>query len=125
MKIDRDIFQEIGYTKSCYGCNALRMNKLNPQAHSEKCRARVEEYLSGTEEGKAKVEASHEKFKEASAAPATNQPASSGGSSSSKDHGPEQPVDGKPAKRTCMKTNSEDRPPAAVTDNSNSGKRTH
>eukprot|EP00973_Karenia_brevis_P090589 12403341-Karenia_brevis.AAC.1 len=40
MKIDRSIFEEIGYTKGCYGCRAIRTNAKNPQAHSEACRAR-------------------------------------------------------------------------------------
>eukprot|EP00973_Karenia_brevis_P069230 9626545-Karenia_brevis.AAC.1 len=62
MKINRGIFEDIGYTSRCAGCRAIRTDAKNPQNHSEECRRRVEAELAKTPEGKGKIEEAEERM---------------------------------------------------------------
>ena len=57
MKITLELLERYGYTPNCDGCRFRRLGGSDVRPHTEVCRARIEEAMKASEEGRAHLEA--------------------------------------------------------------------
>ncbi len=54
MYLRKSDFERFGYTENCKGCQSIRVGGIS-RPHSKVCRARMEEELSKTDDGQARL----------------------------------------------------------------------
>ena len=66
VRLEKADFDKHGYTPGCLGCKHLQRGQP-PRGHTEKCRKRVEAEITGTPEGRFRVDNAYDKVNEAAA----------------------------------------------------------